>query len=193
MAAHRLHQFGGLQGLIEQDVQAHPATGQQVIRRSVAAHGHRRQRPWWWGSPRVGGCIVEQLQTKAIGQLQIEQHQVIPPLGQEGAGPAQIAAFLDHAVGPGVLEDHPGAQALDGLVVDNEQTQRGGRGHDRAPAREESVMTPPSAGANNPVFWVAIANLIKYGPTEERCSLHPFHAGEARIFIQPRSPTVDVR
>jgi len=193
MAAHRLHQFVGLQGLVEQDVQAHPTAGQQVVRRSVAAHGHRRQRPWRRGSPRGERRIKEQLQTKAIGQLQIKQHQVIPPLGQEGAGPAQIADFLDHAVGPCVLKDHTGAQAVHGLVVDNEQTQRGGRGHDEAPAREESVMTPPSAGANNPVFWVAIANLIKSGATEERCSLHPFHAGEARIFIQPRSPTVDVR
>ena len=55
-------------------------------------------------------------------------------------------------------------------------------------------MTPFATVLGNPLFLVASAILVKSWLTEERCSLRPLsHAGEARIFIQLRSPTVDVR
>ena len=64
----------------------------------------------------------------------------------------------------------------------------------RVPQEVRHDMTPFATVLGNPLFLVASANLIKSWLTEERCSLRPLsHAGEARIFIQLRSPTVDVR
>ena len=129
MACHRVHQFVGLQGLVDQDVQAQACAGQQVIGCAVTAHGHRGCEPRGSCASARGWQIAQQVEAEAIGQLEIEQHHVVVSLGQEGAGPMQGARLLDHTTRPGVLQNHAGAEAMNGLIVDDEHPWGGGVRH----------------------------------------------------------------
>jgi hypothetical protein len=85
---HGVHQLIGLQGLVQQDMQTGTVTGQQMARGALAAHGDcgdlgpRPSEALW------NGVLLEQLEAQTIGQLQIQQHQVVLAFSQEGAGPA---------------------------------------------------------------------------------------------------------
>ncbi len=123
----------GLQGLVQQNVQAGAVTSQQVIRGAFAAHGDsgdlgpRSSKACW------KGLILEQFEAKPVGQLQIEQHQVVRAFSEEGAGPAQTVGLFDHAARPGILKDHTRAQPVHGVVVDHEQSWGEGGGHGEVP------------------------------------------------------------
>ena len=188
-----MDQFVRLKGFVQQRVQAGTVTRQEVIGGALAAHGDSGNSQARGGPARGWGLREQQVQSKPVGQLQIDQQQVVVALSQEGTRPSQAVGLLDHTTGPGILQDDAGTEPVHGLIINNEYTRSGRQGHDEVPTRWCCAMTPLPAGAGNPVFWVVIAIGLKCRPTEERCSLHTVDAGEARIFIQLRSPTVDVR
>ncbi len=151
-----------------------------MIRGALAAHGDRGDLGPWAAEALWRGLIMEQFKTQTIGQLQIEQHQVVMALSQEGAGPAQAVGFFDHAAWPGILEDHARTQPMHRVIIDHEQSRGSGGGHVGVPKWCGPAMTPLPAATGNPVFWVVTANLLKYWATEERCSLQPIHQ-QARL------------
>ena len=120
-----MHQFVGLQGLVQQDIQTGLSTGQQVLRGSVAAHGDGRDEA---GSVAVLSAwrgLPKQFKPHAVGQLEVQEHQVVGALGQKGSSPTQAVGLLDDTARPGVLQDGAGAHAVHGLIVNDEQARGG--------------------------------------------------------------------
>jgi len=118
---YRVHQGFRSQGLVEQHVQAGAVTGQQVVRGSFAGHGNRGNAGARTDPALAPGWGLEQFKAKTVGQLQIEQHQVVVAFSQKGSGPVQAVGFFDHTARPGVLKNHTSAQPVYRVIVDHEQ------------------------------------------------------------------------